>query len=356
MTARKIKIGERWVGAGEPCYIVAEVSANHNQSFERALEIIKAAKSAGADAVKLQTYTPDTMTMKSDLEWFQVPRDSLWAGKTLYQLYQEAYTPWDWHAGLQRTAHQLGLDFFSTPFDATAVAFLEGLNVPAYKVASFELIDLSLLRVVAKTGKPVIVSTGMASLAEIEEGVTTLRANGAQQIALLKCTSAYPARPSEMNLRTIPDLAARFDTVVGLSDHTLGGNTAITAVALGASVIEKHFILARADGGPDSTFSMEPEEFAEMVKGVREAEQALGEVSYKRSQEETNSVCFRRSLFVVQDVKAGEKFTGKNVRVIRPGYGLPPRYWGDVVGRNSARDVPQGTPLSWDLIAGKAEE
>lgn len=355
MTARKISIGERWVGTGEPCYIVAEMSANHNQSFEQAKEIIRAAKSAGADAIKLQTYTPDTMTIDSDREWFQIPGNSLWAGKTLYQLYREAYTPWDWHAGLQRTAHQLGLDFFSAPFDATAVAFLESLSVPAYKVASFELVDLPLLRVIAKTGKPVIVSTGMASRAEIDEAVKTLQANGTQQIALLKCTSAYPAPPSEMNLRTIPDLAATCDVVVGLSDHTLGSSAAIAAVALGASIIEKHFISARADGGPDATFSMEPDEFAQMVQAIREVEQALGDVSYERTAEEAHNVCFRRSLFVVQDVKKDDRFTEANVRPIRPGYGLLPRYLDAVLGKRATRDIQRGTPVSWDLISDAAE-
>jgi len=352
--AQKIQIGDRRIGGGEPCYIVAELSANHNQSFERAVEIVRAAKQAGADAIKLQTYTPDTMTIRSDRPWFRIPGDSIWAGKTLYQLYQEAYTPWEWHAELQRTAHRLGLDFFSTPFDATAVAFLENLQVPAYKVASFELVDVPLLRVIAKTRKPVIVSTGMASREEIEEGVKTLRSHGAEQLALLKCTSAYPASPNEMNLRAIPDLAAAFDVVVGLSDHTLGSSVAIAAVALGVSIIEKHFILARTAGGPDSTFSMEPQEFARMVTAIREVEQALGGTAYGRTAEEAKSVCFRRSLFVVRDVKAGETFTPDNVRAIRPGYGLAPRHLDRVLGQTATRDVPEGTPLSWDLVASEA--
>lgn len=346
----KINIGERWIGEDEPCYIVAEVSANHNQSFDRAVEIIRAAKQAGADAIKLQTYTADTLTIDSDREWFQLPGDSLWAGKTLYQLYGEAYTPWEWHPKLLATARELGLECFSTPFDHSAVDFLESLKVCAYKIASFELVDISLLKRVAKTGKPVIASTGMASLAEIEEAVRTLRDNGTEQIALLKCTSAYPASPDEMNLRTIPHLAQSFGAVVGLSDHTLGSGVAVAAVALGARIIEKHFTLRRADGGPDSAFSLEPDEFARMVRDIRQVESALGKVSYTRTPDDTKNVIFRRSLFVVEDVKQGESFTPQNVRSIRPGYGLHTRYLDDVLGRRASRDIQRGTPLSWDLV------
>lgn len=347
---RKIRIGKRWIGEGEPAYLVAEMSANHNQSFDQAVEIIKAAKEAGADAVKVQTYTPDTLTIDCDREWFRIAGDSPWAGRTLYQLYREAYTPWDWHLRLQQMAHDLSLDFFSTPFDATAVDFLEHLNVPAYKVASFEIVDLMLLRRIGRTGKPVILSTGMASLDEIEEGVKTLRENGAKQIALLKCTSTYPASPHEMNLRTMNHLGSMFDVVTGLSDHTLGCSVAVAAVALGAGIIEKHFTLARAGGGPDAGFSMEPAEFASMVRDVRQVEQALGQVSYERSEVESQSVCFRRSLFVVQDVKHGDRFTEANVRAIRPGYGLAPRYLDDVLGTKASSDISRGTPLSWNLI------
>lgn len=352
---RQIKIGERWVGEGEPAYLVAEMSASHNQSLDRAVAIIKAAKQAGADAVKVQTYTPDTLTIDCDREWFRIVGDSPWAGKTLYQLYSEAYTPWDWHLRLQQTAHELGLDFFSTPFDATAVDFLDRLNVPAYKVASFEIVDLALLRRIGKTGKPVILSTGMASLAEIEEAVKTLRESGVEQIALLKCTSAYPALPHEMNLRTMNHLGSTFDVVVGLSDHTLGGSVAVAAVALGAGIVEKHFTLSRAGGGPDAAFSMEPADFAGMVRDIRQVEQALGRVSYERSEAEARNMCFRRSLFVVQDVEQGGRFTEVNVRAIRPGYGLAPRYLDDVLGKKASCDIARGTPLSWDLIGGKAD-
>ena len=347
----RLKIGDRWIGEGEPCYVVAEVSANHNQSYERAVDIIKAAKRCGADAVKLQTYTADTITIDSDREWFRIPGDSLWAGKTLYQLYSEAYTPWDWQPRLQKVAHQLGLDLFSTPFDATAVEFLEQLRVPAFKVASFEIVDVPLLQKIARTGKPVIVSTGMASLSEIEQAVKTLRQSGSGGIALLKCTSAYPASPKSMNLRTIPHLRATFDVVAGLSDHTLGDTVAVVAVGLGASIVEKHFTLSRADGGPDSAFSMEPAEFAAMVKAIRETEEALGRVCYERAGDE-ESTWARRSLFVVRDVKTGERLTEENVRSIRPAHGLPPVHLHDVLGKKATCDIQRGTPLTWDLVGG----
>jgi len=348
----RIQIGQRWVGVGEPTYVVAEVSANHNQSYEHAVRIVRAAKQSGADAVKIQTYTPDTMTIDSDRKCFQIPGDSLWAGKTLYQLYGEAYTPWDWQPKLQEVAMSLSLDFFSTPFDATAVDFLERLNVPVYKIASFEIVDLPLLRKVAKTGKPVILSTGMASLSEIGEAVETLRQYGSGQIALLKCTSAYPAAPSEMNLRTISNLRSTFDVVAGLSDHTLGSDVALAAVALEAGIVEKHFTLSRADGGPDSSFSMEPDEFSQMVQGIRHVEQALGRVSYDCTTEESKSMCFRRSLFVVKDMKAGERFTAENVKPIRPGHGLLPRYLDKILGKRATLDIARGTPVSWDFIGG----
>ncbi len=347
-----MQIGNRRIGAGEPCYIVAEVSANHNQSLSRAVEIVRAARRAGADAVKLQTYTPDTLTIDCDREWFRVPETTPWGGKTLYQLYDDAYTPWEWHQELFRVAREEELDCFSTPFDASAVAFLEGLHTPVYKVASFELVDTALLEAIGRTGKPVIMSTGMATLAEIREAVSTLRASGAGAIALLKCTSAYPAPPEGMNLRTIPDLQETFDVVAGLSDHTLGGAVAVAAVALGAAIVEKHFTLARADGGPDSAFSMEPDEFAQMVADIRCAERALGVVLYLRSPKEESSLCFRRSLFVVQDIKAGQSFTQENVRSIRPGHGLAPRFLPEVVGRIAATDVPRGTPIAWDMVGG----
>lgn len=348
----KIKIGNRLIGEGEPCFIVAELSANHNQDLDRAKKIIKAAKLAGADAVKLQTYKPQTLTIDCDREWFQVPSASIWAGKTLYQLYGEAYTPWEWHVELFKAAHEEGLVCFSTPFDETAIALLEELDNPIYKVASFEVIDLPLLKKIGQTKKPVIMSTGMASLNEIEEAVKTLREAGAGPIALLKCTSAYPASPESMNLKTIAHLRESFNVMAGLSDHTLGSSVAVAAVSLGATIIEKHFILSRSDGGPDSSFSMEPEEFSKMVADIRQVEKALGSVSYERSPEEQKNVCFRRSLFIIEDVKAGDVFTEQNVRSIRPGHGLSPRYWDMILGKKATKDVVRGTPLDWDLVAG----
>lgn len=330
----------------KPTYIIAELSANHNGSIERAEAIVCAAFNAGADAVKLQTYTADTMTIPCDNKYFRI-EGTLWKGRTLHDLYQEAYTPWEWHPRLMGLAEELGMACFSTPFDASAVDFLEGLNVPCYKVASFEVADISLLKTIAATGKPVIMSTGMATLAEIAEAVTTLRENGTKELALLKCTSAYPAPPEEANLRTIPHLAQTFNCVAGLSDHTMGSAVAITAVALGARIIEKHFTVSRADGGPDSAFSMEPEEFAQMVKDIRAAEKALGHVKYSLTEKEKESVVFRRSLFVVKDIRVGEPFTPENVRCIRPGYGLPPRYYGEILNKKSTHNITAGTPLTW---------
>jgi N-acetylneuraminate synthase len=345
-----VHINARPIGAGHSPYLVAELSANHQGRLEHAIEIVRAAKRAGADAVKLQTYTPDTMTIDSDADCFALPSDSTWAGRRLYELYQEAYTPWEWHGELKRVANGLGLDLFSTPFDESAVDFLESLGVPAYKIASFEVVDLPLLRRVAATGKPVIMSTGMASLAEIDEAVRTLQAGGARDIVLLKCTSAYPAPPDEMNLRTIPHLAAAFGVPVGLSDHTLGSAVAVASVALGACVVEKHFTLSRDEKGPDSAFSMEPDEFRDMAAAVRTVGAALGRVSYTVTAHEESNARLRRSLFVVVDVKAGERFTAANVRSIRPGQGLAPRHLPEVLGRFASRDVRRGTPLSWDLI------
>ena len=331
-------------------FVAAEISANHNQKLESAEALIRAAADSGADAVKLQTYTADTLTLDCDNECFRI-KDTLWAGRTLHDLYQEAHTPWEWHPRLIGLANELGLICFSTPFDATAVDFLESLNVPCHKVASFEIVDLPLLRKIASTGKPVIMSTGMASLAEIDEAVRTLRENGAPELALLKCTSAYPAPPNEANLLTIPHLAQTFGCTVGLSDHTLGSAVAVAAVVLGASVIEKHFTLSRNDAGPDSAFSMEPEEFKRMVADIRTAEMALGKVTYSLTEAEKKSVVFRRSLFVVKDMRAGEEFTDENVRSIRPGHGMHTRYLSDVIGRKATVDIPQGTPLDWGLLA-----
>jgi pseudaminic acid synthase len=348
-----IEIGGRRVGAGEPVYCIAELSANHNQNFETAVRIVQAAKDAGADAVKLQTYTPDTITIQSNRECFRVGGGTLWEGRSLYDLYQEAYTPWEWQPKLKKVADDLGMQCFSSAFDASAVDFLETMNVPAHKVASFELVDLPLIQKMAATGKPLIMSTGMATVAEIEEAVTTARRAGATQIALLKCTSAYPAPPEEMNLRTIPELGRRFDVPVGLSDHTMGIAVPVAAVSLGACIIEKHLTLSRAAGGPDSAFSLEPEEFKAMVEGVRTAEKALGSVHFGVSERESRSRVFRRSLFVVRDLKKGEPFTSKNVRSIRPGDGLHTRHLAEVLGKTAALDIVRGTPLSWDLVNQK---
>lgn len=335
--------------ARERTFIIAELSANHNGRVERAEALVRAAADAGADAVKLQTYTADTLTIPCANKYFRI-KGTLWEGKTLYELYQEAAMPWEWQPRLKAFANDLGMDCFSTPFDATAVDFLESMDVPCHKVASFEVVDIPLLKKIASTGKPVIMSTGMASLTEIDEAVTTLRENGTKELALLKCTSAYPASPEEANLRTIPHLAQAFNCIAGLSDHTLGSAVAIGAVTVGARIIEKHFTLARADGGPDSAFSMEPQEFKQMVQDIRIAEKALGTVCYELTPEQKNSIVFRRSLFVVKDITIGDVFTEENVRSIRPGNGLHPRYYQLILNKRSRCDIPAGTPLSWKHI------
>jgi pseudaminic acid synthase len=327
-------------------YIVAELSANHGGSLEHAAKTIRAVAESGADAVKLQTYTADTLTIDCDNEYFRISGGTLWDGRTLYDLYKEAYTPWEWHKELQQVAHDCGLDFFSTPFDTTAVDFLEQLNVPMHKVASFELVDIPLLKKIGSTKKPVIMSTGMASEEEIQEALTALRSAGCPEVTLLKCTSAYPAKPQDANLNTIPDMAQKFGCKVGLSDHTMGIAVPVAAVALGACVIEKHFTLSRADGGADSGFSLEPEEFKAMVDAVRIAEKATGTIQYGGSAGDKKNKVFRRSLFVVKDIKAGEVFTPENVRSIRPGQGLAPKCYEEILGREAACDVMRGTPLS----------
>jgi pseudaminic acid synthase len=347
----EIKINGRRIGAGQPAYIVAEMSGNHNQNFEQAVRILHSAKDAGADAVKLQTYTPDTLTIDSDREYFRVGGGTIWDGRNLYDLYGEAYTPWEWQPRLKKVADELGLDLFSTPFDYTAVDFLEKMDVPAYKVASFEIVDLPLVGRIAQTGKPIIVSTGMATLAEIEDAVQAIHHAGGKQLALLKCTSAYPALPDEMNLRTIPHLADAFDVPAGLSDHTLGIAVPVAAIALGACIVEKHFTVSRSIPGPDSAFSLEPHEFKAMVVAIRTVEKALGGVHYGVSEKEAKSRVFRRSLFVVKDIAAGETFSDENVRSIRPGHGLSPKYLSDVLGRQAALDIKRGTPLRWSHIA-----
>jgi pseudaminic acid synthase len=344
-----IEINGRFIGCGHPTYIIAEMSANHNQDFGQAVKILEAAKEAGADAIKLQTYTPDTLTIDCDNEYFRV-KGTLWDGRTLHDLYEEAYTPWDWQPRLKEIARELGLDLFSTPFDETAVDFLEAMGVPAYKVASFENVDLPLLRKIAQTGKPIVMSIGMSTLAEIDESVRTIQQVGDSQLTLLKCTSAYPAPPEEMNLRTIPHLAEAFDVPVGLSDHTLGIAIPVAAVALGACIIEKHLTLSRSVPGPDSAFSLEPSEFKAMAEAVRVTEKALGWVCYDVTEQEAASRVFRRSLFVIRDMKAGEVFTEESVRSIRPGYGLHTRHLNDVIGRSARCDIKRGTPLSWRLI------
>jgi pseudaminic acid synthase len=345
-----IDIAERRIGAGEPVYVVAELSANHAHDLRRALDLVEVAASAGADAVKLQTYTADTLTLDSEREEFRI-RGSLWDGRTLHDLYQEAYTPWEWHPQLQQAAHDLGIQLFSSAFDDTAVDFLERLDVPAYKIASFELVDLPLIRRAAATGKPIIVSTGMGTLEEIEEAVQAAQASGDGGLALLKCTSAYPARPDAMNLAGIPDLARRFNVPVGLSDHSLGLVVPVAAVALGACIVEKHLTLSRAEPGPDSAFSLEPHEFAEMVVAVRAAERAIGAPNYGPSDDEAAMCALRPSLFVVEEMHTGDEFTLANVRSIRPAAGLPPKHLDDVLGRRAAVDIERGTPLSWELIA-----
>jgi pseudaminic acid synthase len=346
-----VKIGNREIGLGNPPFVIAEMSGNHNQSLERALEIVEVAAKSGVHALKLQTYTPDTMTLDLDDREFRIndPK-SLWAGKSLYKLYGEAYTPWEWHKLIFDRARDLGMIAFSTPFDDTAVDFLESLNVPCYKIASFENTDLPLIRRVAATGKPLIISTGMATVAELDETVRAARESGCKDLILLKCTSTYPASPENTNLLTIPHLRELFDCEVGLSDHTMGLGVSVASVALGATAIEKHFTLNRADGGVDSAFSMEPVEMAQLVVETERAWQALGQVSYGPTEAEKKSLRFRRSLYVVRDLKAGDVLTRENVRAIRPGLGLPTKYLEQMLGKTVKQDVKRGTALSFDHL------
>ena len=346
----ELKIGNKSIGNNNPVFIIAELSANHLQNFDIAVDTIKAIKESGADAVKLQTYTPDTITIDSDNEYFQINKGILWDGKSLYQLYQEAYTPWEWQPKLKEIAEELELIFLSSPFDRTSVDFLEEMDVPAYKVASFEITDIPLIEYIASKRKPVIISTGIATLADIEEAVNACKRMGNNQIALLKCTSAYPAPLEESNLRNIPNLADTFNTIVGLSDHTLGISAPIASVALGAKIIEKHFILDRKMGGPDAAFSMEPDDFKSMINAVRDVEKALGTVNYDLTEKTRKSREFSRSLFAVEDIKAGESLTEENIRSIRPGFGLHPRYYGQIIGKKARTDIKRSTPLDWDLI------
>jgi N-acetylneuraminate synthase len=341
-------ISDRIIGPGKPAYVIAELSANHNGSFDHAVKTLKAMKESGADAVKVQTYTADTITIQSSREEFQI-RAGPWKGRSLHELYEEAFMPWEWQPKLKVVANDLRMDFFSSPFDETAVDFLEhDVGVPAYKIASFEIVDLSLVRKAGATGKPLIISTGMATLKEITEAAEAVPQS---PIALLCCTSAYPAPASEMRLHRIPDLAKRFSVPVGLSDHTLGTTVPIASVVLGASIIEKHFTLARSNGGPDSAFSLEPQEFGQMVKAIRMVEAAMdGDLSYTPSPKEEGNRIFRPSLFIVKDIKKGEAFTHENVRSIRPAHGLPPKNIDEVIGKTAAHDVQRGTPLKWEHV------
>ena len=345
-----LKIKNKIIGNDKPVFIIAELSANHHQDFNLAVKTIKSIKEAGADAVKLQTYTPDTITINCDNDYFKIKQGTIWDGKTLYQLYKEAYMPWEWQPKLKKIAEELGLICFSSPFDKTAVDFLERMKVPAYKVASFEITDIPLIEYIASKGKPVIISTGIAELEDIKEAINACKRMGNNQIALLKCTSTYPTSLEEVNLRTIPDLQKRFKTVIGLSDHTLGISVPIASVSLGAKIIEKHFILDRKLGGPDASFSLEPDEFKLMVKAVRETEKALGEVTYKLTKKAKKSREFSRSLFAVEDIKKGEIFSEKNVRSIRPCYGLHPGYTNKILGRKAARYIRKGFPLKLDMM------
>lgn len=347
---KQIKIGNRYVGGNAPTFIVAEVSANHLQDFERAKAIIKAAADAGADAVKLQTYTADTITLDCDNDYFQITQGTIWDGTTLHKLYQEAFTPWEWQPELLKYANELGMECFSSPFDHTAVDFMEEMNMPAYKIASFEINDIPLIRKIAKLGKPMIFATGIAYLEDIERALQVCKEEGNEQVILLKCTSQYPSPYESMNLKVIPNMAEVFDCMTGLSDHSMGCTVAVASVALGAKMVEKHLTLSRADGGPDAEFSMEPAEFKQMVDEIRIVEKALGKVTYELTEQQVRSREDGRSLFVVKDVKEGEIFTEDNVRSIRPNFGLHTMYYEDILGKKAKKDIAKGTPLAWNLI------
>lgn len=344
-----LKIGNRLIGKGQPAYIIAEMSANHAGSIENAKRIIRAAKESGADCVKIQTYTPDTITIDCDNEYFQINKGT-WKGENLYQLYGKAYTPWEWQKELLEEAKKVGIDFFSTPFDFSSVDFLEEIGVEFYKIASFELVDLPLIRYVASKKKPMIMSTGMSTLGEIEAAVKTAKEAGNDQIALLRCASAYPAITDQMNLKTMVNMAEVFNVPVGLSDHSMGSVGAVTAVALGASIIEKHFCLDRAMENPDSVFSMNPEEFSSMVRDIRQAQRAIGTVSYGPTEQEASNIVFRRSVFCVKDIKKGEEITTENIRIIRPGYGMEPKYYEEILGQRALRDIKRGTPMELSMV------
>lgn len=345
---KEIFIGNKKIGINEPAFIIAELSGNHNQSYDRAVKLIEAAKEAGADAVKLQTYTADTITIDCDNEYFQINQGTIWDGTTLHKLYEKAYTPWQWQPKLKKIAEDLGLICFSSPFDLTSIDFLEDMNVPAYKIASFEINDIPFIKKIASKNKPIIISTGIAYMSDIDEAIKACDDN--RQVILLKCASAYPTPYEDINLKTIPNMSETFDCIVGLSDHTLGNEVAISAIALGAKVIEKHMTLSRADGGPDAEFSMEPEEFKHMVECIRNVEKALGKVTYNLTYKQKKSREHSRSLFVVEDIKTGEEFTADNVRSIRPNFGLHTRYYNDIIGKRAKCNIVKGTPVRWDMV------
>lgn len=345
---KKISVGKKEICSEGKTFIVAEMSANHNMDFNRAKEIVKAAAEAGADAIKIQTYTPDTITIESDKPAFRTK--GIWEGRTLYELYGKTYTPWEWQADLQKYAYECGIEFFSSPFDLTAIDFLEDLNVPAYKVASFEINDIPFIRKIARTGKPIIISTGIAYLEDVDLALRTCLEEGNDKVILLKCISSYPAPYENMNLKVIPNMAETFDCICGLSDHSMGTEIAVAAVAMGAKVIEKHFTLNRADGGEDAQFSMEPQEFRSMVDQIRNVEKALGKPTYLLNKEQMESRIYSRSLFAVKDIKKGDEFDEDNVKSIRPGIGMHTKYWEDVLGKKARTDIEKGTPMSWDLV------
>ncbi len=347
---KKIKIGNRYVGEGERTFLVAEISANHLQDYGRAEAIVRAAKEAGADAVKLQTYTPDTITLDCDNDYFQITQGTIWDGTTLHKLYEQAYTPWEWQPKLMKLANGLGMECFSSPFDATAVDFMREMDMPAYKVASFEINDIPLIRRIARIGKPVIFATGIAYLEDIERALAVCKEEGNEQAILLKCTSTYPSPYEDMNLKVIPHMAETFDCLAGLSDHSMGTAVAVASVALGAKMVEKHLTLSRSDGGPDAAFSMEPEEFRKMAEEIRIVEKALGRVTYDLTEKQKKSREDGRSLFVVKDIKAGEALTEENVRSIRPAFGMHTMYYDEIIGKKARTDIAKGTPLDWKYI------
>lgn len=347
---KSININKKIIGNDSPTYVIAEMSGNHNMDFNRAVKIMEAAKESGADAIKIQTYTADTITLNCDNQYFQITQGTLWDGRTLHKLYEEAYTPWEWQPELKKIANEMGLDFFSSPFDFSSVDFLEKMDVPAYKIASFEITDIPLIRKVAGLGKPVIISTGIAKLADIELALQTCRETGNEDVILLKCCSEYPTPYEDINLRTMQSMAQTFDCVVGLSDHTMGNAVATASVALGGKVVEKHLTLSRADGGVDSAFSMEPEEFKRMVDDIRIVEKAIGRVTYDLTDKQLAEREHSRSLFIAQDMKAGDQFTPENLRSVRPGFGLHTKYYDQLLGKKIARDVSMGTPMAWELV------